>query len=70
MALGNEKLPEFDVSSPQLAKDYIIETAYPRGDRQELNFIYNGIRPSDARDAYKGPVSYPSTSSLLCVRVV
>ena len=60
MALGNEEFPEIDVSSPLLVKDYIIDTAYARqGANKDLKFIYNGIRPSDARDAYKGPVSYP-----------
>ena len=74
MALGNEDFAEIDVSTNQRVKDYIVELAYARAGRKELNFIYNGIRPSDAGTTVKGPVSLLmpllySSSKQLCVEV-
>lgn len=64
IALGNEIVAELDVSTPQLVKDYIMEKAHPRGEDRNVKYIYNGVRPADARGGWDGPVSQPDISFL------
>jgi len=53
-----------DIDSPADLRAYLLKLAYPRGGDNSLNFIYNGVRPSDAGTNNDGPVGLTSVSCL------
>ena len=51
ISLGSQGTYPIDVSTPERVKDLVLRLAYKRDGGNDIKFIYNGVRASDAARA-------------------